>query len=91
MSALSLVTATDLRTGHAQTNVQAGEMYSPHPASGGVRAHRNFQGRKGSLNRIEGLDRAEGTMPGAAKVILSFKDNPLRELSSDPQLDFIRH
>lgn len=56
-----------------------------------VRVHRNFQGRKDSLTRTEGLDRAEGTMPGVAKVILSFEDNPLGELSSDSQLGFIRH
>ena len=38
-------------------------------------------------NRTEGLERAEGTVPDAAKVILSFKGNPLRELSSDSWLD----
>lgn len=43
-----------------------------------------------SSNRPEGLDRAEGTMPGAAKVILSFKDSLLREVSSDPRLDFFQ-
>lgn len=48
-----------------------------------------FWGRKISLNRTVGLHMVEGTMPGAAKIILCFKDSLLIKTSSDPQFDFV--